>query len=49
MNILEKLAQIPSARLALYVALGLVALVTLENLPWTQSVVEHLLNMEAPK
>ena len=49
MNILEKLAQIPSARLALYVALGLVALVTFENLTWAQGVVEHLLNMEATK
>ncbi len=49
MNILEQLAQIEPVRLALYVALALVLLFAMEHLEWAQSVIEFLLNMEAPK
>lgn len=45
MKILEALAKIPLPRLMLGTATLIVALIALENLPWAQSVVEHLLNM----
>jgi hypothetical protein len=45
MKYLNALAGIPSARLVLGVALIGVMLVLVENLPWFQSIVEFLLNM----
>ncbi len=49
MNFLEALAKIPLPRLFITTLLVLLVLVVVEQLPWAQSVVEHLLNMEAPK
>ncbi len=49
MNFLEALAKIPLPRITVIALLALLVLVLVEQLPWAQSVVEHLLNMEAPK
>lgn len=46
MNFLEYLAKIPLPRLVITILLAVFVLVVLESLPWAQSVVEHLLNME---
>ncbi len=46
MNWLEALKTIPLPRLMLGAATLIVFLVAIENLPWAQSVIEHLLNME---
>ncbi len=48
-NFWETLAKIPLPRIIVITLLALLALVALEHLPWAQSAVEHLLNMEAPK
>ena len=45
-NLLEQLAKIPLPRLIVGTLLALLALVVMESLPWAQSVIEHLLNME---
>ncbi len=49
MKFLEALAKIPLPRLFVTALLVLLVLVVVEQLPFAQSVVEHLLNMEAPK
>jgi len=46
MKFLEQLAKIPLPRLVVTTLLILLVLVMIENLPWTQSVVEQLLNIE---
>ena len=48
-NFLEALAKIPLPRLFVITLLVLLMLTVMEQLPWAQAVVEHLLNMEAPK
>ena len=48
-NFLEALAKIPLPRLFVTTLLVLIMLTVMEQLHWAQSVVEHLLNMEAPK
>ncbi len=45
MKYLEALAAIPSARLVLWFVFISYGLVLLENAPWTQSVIEFLINM----
>jgi len=49
MNFLKRLAQIPIDRLTRYCVLALVMLFAMEHFEWAQSVLEFLLNMEAPK
>ncbi len=49
MNFLEALAKITLPRLFVTTLLVLLVLIVVEQLPWVQSVVEHLLNLEAPK
>lgn len=44
--LLEQIAKIPLPRLIVGTLLALLALAAMENMPWAQSVVEHLLNME---
>ena len=46
MKILEWLAKIPLPRLALGTLLAILLLAAVEQMPFTQSVIEHLLNME---
>ena len=46
MEFLKNLLDIPIDRLTRLVALGIIALAALEFLPWAQSVIEFLLNME---
>ena len=49
MKFQEALAKIPLPRLFVITLLVLLMLTVMEQLPWAQAVVEHLLNMEAPK
>ncbi len=49
MNFFEALAKIPLPRLFVTTLLVVLVLTVMEQLQWAQSVVEHLLNMEAPK
>ncbi len=46
MNFLEAIAKIPLPRLVVTTLLAVFVLIVAEQLPWAQSVVEHLLNME---
>ncbi len=46
MSFLEALAKIPLPRIIVITLLALLVFVVAEQLPWAQSVVEHLLNME---
>ena len=46
MTIIEALTKIPLPRVMLGTATLIVFLIALENLPWAQSVIEHLLNIE---
>ncbi len=45
MKYLEALAAIPTARLTLWFILATYGLILLENAPWTQDVIEFLINM----
>ncbi len=49
MEILERIAEIEPVRLALYAALLVALFFALERFKFAQSVIRHLLNMEAPK
>ncbi len=49
MNFLEQLAKIPLPRLIVSTLLLLLVLAAVEQMPWIQSVAEHVFNMEAPK
>lgn len=46
MKFLDYLAKVPLPRLMIGVLLGLLVLTMIEQLPWAQSVIEHVLNME---
>ncbi len=49
MKFLEALAKIPLPRTIVITLLALFALAVIEQLPWSQSWIEHWSNMEAAK